>query len=279
MINPLNFLLFSWRDSCLSNGMKNLSKLVLSVSCALLLIGCGGIDSVPLPDNNPGEEAANAAENGDTAAPGDDVGTDAGDGSGGEDSGFTESSLESFVVSAASQRLLAPSRSIDSTQVLTLESADGSVQVIADVSSEGAANASLESLPDGLVSNLVDGLEVSAWTLDSSWLPNTRAQEAIDALLALAEDPFKRDGTFTWSQCGEASCLTVTDASLSGEVLVVGVFSQALERGVVKNIASELIQIPLPPNTEGADWKVVVGSSAQAPYVGRIVTLSPPLWE
>jgi len=259
--------------------MKNALKLILNASLALLLTGCGGIDSVPLPDNNPGEEAANASDNGDTAAPGGDVGTEAGDGSGGEDSEFAGTPLESFVVSIDSQRFLAPSRSVEATQVLTLESDDGDAQVIADVSSEGAANASLESLPDGLISNLVDGVVVSSWTLETSFSPNSRAQEAIDDLLALAEDPFKRDGIFTWSQCGEASCLTVTDASLSGEILVVGVFSQALERGVVKNISSELIQIPLPPNTDGAAWKVVVGSSAQAPNVGEIVTLSPPVWE
>lgn len=257
--------------------MNNLSHLWLSALLTLLLIGCGGIDSVPLPDNNPDESSASAGAGDELDAP-DDAGAAGGEETTDGDSA-SEQPMETFVVSLDSQRLLAPSRSLEATQSLVLESAEGDIQITGDISPEGAANASLDSLPDGPVSNLVDGTVVSRWTLDSAWSPNERAGQAIEDLLALAIDPFRREGIFTWSECGEASCLTVTDASLSGEVLIVGVFSQALERGVVKNISSELIQIPLPPNSEGASWKVVVGSSAQAPYVGEIVTLSPPAWE
>ena len=278
-LNPLNLLLFSWRDSCLSEGMKNLFNLIFSTLLTALLVGCGGIDSVPLPDNTPDESATNAGAGADDLDPADGAGAN-GDSEATEDgdSTFVEP-LQTYIVSLDSQLFLAPSRSLEPTQSLVLESADGQARTPGDVSQEGAANASLDTLPDGVINNVIDGTVASTWMLDSTWLPNERAGEAINDLLALAADPFKREGIFIWSQCGEASCLTVTDASLSGEVLVVGVFSQALERGVVKNISSELIQIPLPPNSEGAAWKVVVGSSAQAPYVGEIVTLSPPSWD
>ena len=255
--------------------MKTLPHLFLNALWLSLLIGCGGIDSVPLPDNNPEDGATNSAGADDVSEPG----SDSAEGAGDVDGSLDAETLDSFVVCTDSKLFLAPSGSIRDDQIFELESSDTASRVSGTVSSEGAVNASLETLPDGRVTNLVDGIEVSSWVLDSTWEPNERASEALRDLSALANDPFKRDGIFTWSQCGDASCLTVTDAGLSGDALIVGVFSQALERGVLKTIVSELIQIPLPPNSDGAAWKVVVGSSAQQPSVGEIQSLSPPSWE
>ena len=80
-----------------------------------------------------------------------------------------------------------------------------------EISPEGAANAPLETLGDGVIENRVDGMTLSTWVLDSSWEANDRSDEALRDLRALAEDPFKEGGTFTWSQCGDSSCLTVSD--------------------------------------------------------------------
>ena len=252
--------------------MKNtLQSLLVLIGLLLLLVGCGSIDSVPLPDNNPGDTATNAG-----ADPTDEAGEAAGADDG--DSSFDDAELENFVVSLDSERILLPSRSLSPDQRFELYGTSTETTVAGEISPEGAANAPLAELGDGVIENRVDGIVRSTWVLDSSWQANARSEDALRDLRALAEDPFKEDGTFTWSQCGDTSCLTVSDGDPSVDALVVGVFSQALERGVVKTIVNELFQIPLPPNSS-LSWKVVVGSTEQSPFVSEFVTVSPPVWE
>ena len=252
--------------------MKNTPQFLLAlISLLILLVGCGSIDSVPLPDNNPDDAATNAG-----ADPTDEAGEATGTEDG--DSSFDDADLENFVVSLDSDRILLPSRSLSPEQRFELYGTSSETTVPGEISPEGAANAPLETLGDGVIENRVDGITLSTWVLDSSWEANDRSNDALRDLRDLAEDPFKEGGTFTWSQCGDSSCLTVSDGDPSDDALIVGVFSQALERGVVKTIVNELFQIPLPPNSS-LSWKVVVGSTEQSPFVSEFVTLSPPLWE
>ncbi|MEC8050144.1 MAG: hypothetical protein VX210_05060 [Myxococcota bacterium] len=252
--------------------MKNTPQFLLAlIGLLILLVGCGSIDSVPLPDNSPDDATTNAG-----ADPTDEAGeaTGAEDG----DSSLDGAELENFVVSLDSDRILLPSRSLGPEQRFELYATSNGATIPGEISPEGAANAPLTELNDGVIENRVDGVALSTWVLDSSWQANSRSEEAVRDLRTLAEDPFKEDGLFTWSQCGESSCLTVSDGDPNDDALVVGVFSQALERGVVKTIVNELFQIPLPPNSS-LSWKVVVGSTEQSPFVSEFITLSPPLWE
>ena len=97
---------------------------------------------------------------------------------------------------------------------------------------------------DGVIENRVDGITLSTWVLILREAID-RSDEALRDLRS-RRGPFKEDGTFTWSQCGDSSCLTVSDGDPSDDALIVGVFSQALERGVVKTIVNDF-QFPLPP--------------------------------
>ena len=261
----------------------NLRSLFVLMTMAGLfgLSGCGAIDSVPLPDNSPVSAPGSDAETTDSEA----GSTNGGDeDASGDGTDFAPSELENYVVSVEAERLLAPSGSLEPEQQFQLRQASSTedieeIIVDGETSGEGAVNAPLGALQNGTVENRVDGTTVSTWCYDRDAVLDTWAQEALSDLIALRDDPMKTEGFFTLSQCGDSTCLTVRDA-LSGEsALVIGVFSQAFERGVVKTIVNELVQIPLPPNYDDGTWRVVVGSEAQKPLVSDLISIEPPDWD
>ena len=166
--------------------MKNTPQLLLVlISLLIMLVGCGSIDSVPLPDNNPDDATTNAGAD-PTDEAGEATGTDDGD------SSFDDPDLENFVVSLDSDRLLLPSRSLSPEQRFELYGTRSETTVPGEISPEGAANAPLEGLGDGVIENRVDGMTLSTWVLDSSWRQMTEVMRLFAICALSPRTPSKR---------------------------------------------------------------------------------------
>ena len=143
-----------------------------------MLVGCGSIDSVPLPDNSPDDATTNAG-----ADPTDEAGeaTGAEDG----DSSLDDAELENFVVSLDSDRILLPSRSLSPEQRFELYATSSGATIPGEISPEGAANAPLDRAGMTALSrteSMVSPYQPGFWILPGRQIAAVRRRSEICAL-------------------------------------------------------------------------------------------------